>query len=140
MIGNNFYISIATTDRSADLMKMEIMLTPETKEAIINRPGSSLPVKSSQSGAMAYEINCEWDQILTAGGCFYQLQDLLLSGSPFTVVAAQNGSTPSTSNRVWTGSAIISGGLPAGGQVGERLKYAVKFVCASNSGWTFAIA
>lgn len=136
MIANNFYFLLVTTNRSAGLMKLEAPVTPEIKDAILNRPGAALPVKSSQTGAVAYECNTEWDYDLAL---FNQLQDLLLAGAPFAIEFAENGSTASSTNRLWSGTATISGGLMATGAVGDRKKIAVKFVNTSNDGWSFTI-
>lgn len=128
-IGNNYYLLVNAVNLSAWLEDLQIN-REHNLETFVTSTATDPPYERNLGGVAKLNVVATFSDDFATSAPHQTLKALV--GTPFTVVAALNGATPSAENEVLTDT-MTFGGLPSGGAVGSRLKKQITFVHASGT-------
>ena len=124
------YLSVGGTDLSLYLEDLQINRNATLQPFVTGNPGATTGYERNLVGVQKVTVVAKFSDDLAVTKVHPVLRALF--GTTFTVIAALNGSTPSTSNEVLTDTMTFAD-LSSGGAVGIHLEKDVTFVHASGT-------
>lgn len=124
------YLSVGGTDLSAYLEDLQINRNVNLNAFVTGTAGATTGYERNLAGVQKVSVVAKFSDDLAATKVHPTLRALF--GTTFTVIAALNGSTPTTSNEVLTDTMTFAD-LNSGGTVGSHLEKDVTFVHASGT-------
>jgi hypothetical protein len=128
-IGANYYLSINSVDLSAYVIDLQIKRTSALEKWTPSTPGSQLVYENNLNGAITCSVTVTMADDFAAGKVHATLDAGF--GSPYSIVAALNGSTPTVTNEVLTDQMVLAE-LGAGGAAGKVLQKQITLTHATG--------